>query len=858
MPRRRTVSLTLTTALAVGALGGTPVAQAYQPAQAQVVATAPAAGTPSVLDGTIEDLAQVGGLVVAGGTFTSTVSEDTGATVATPYAMAFDPATGKVSTTFRPAVDGRVEVVRPGPVAGTVYLGGAFKAPARGLVLVNVSDGSLVPGFAPSLPGIVKTLARVGDRLFVGGTFTTTLGATTRTGLATINATSGALDPFLTSSVAQNHNWTPTSPDTWAKAPVGVTDLDITPDGRSMVAIGNFKKVDGRDLDQMAMWDLSGSQAVLRDWRTTRLVDACFYTRSDSWVRDVDFSPDGRYFVLATVGGYSATGLCDTASRWETAASGQSVQPTWVAYTGGDSVMSIAATGPAVYAGGHQRWFNNPTLKDRAGAGAVPRPGVAALDPTTGLPLAWNPGRHPRGVGVSALMATSTGLWMGGDTETLGTGATEVTRKRLAFFPLAGGTTPSRTVPTLPGGVYSGPVPPAPTTTSVLHRVNAGGPAVMAMDRGPEWGADQGPTSAYRVDSGSTVSPTTPYSVPLAKVDSTVPLSTTPLSVFADERVDLGAKGDLKEVQWRLPVPAGKAVTVRLYFASRSAAHAAAGKRVFDVRLDGVLKADDVDVHAAVGGQTGTMRSYPITSDGSVDVQLTHEVDHPAISAIEVVATGVAATPLPSGKVVGRTFNGTTAGAAIATTSTIDANGVRGAVVIGGHVFYGKADGNLYRRTLSGQTWGAATLVDPYNDPVWSPLATGSHDKVTGADILYRGVRTTFQDDLRNVTSMFFDPATGRLYYTLYKQTGLYYRLFSPDSGTVHAQRVTVPGVVLPSDLIGAFLDRGSLYYSRSSVATLTKVGFTGSALTGTPVSIAAPPSGDWRSRTLFLGPTPS
>ena len=852
MPRRRTVSLAVTAALALGALGGVPTASATQPAQSQVVATAPAAGTPSVLDGTIEDLAQVGGLMVAGGTFTSTVSEDTGATVATPYAMAFDPATGDVSTTFRPAVDGRVEVVRPGPVPGTVYLGGAFK---QRLVLVHVSDGSPVAGFTPpALTGVVKALARVGDRLYVGGTFT----VEGRTGLLTLGAATGAADPFLASSVQQNHNWTEGSTG-YAKAPVGVTDLDVSPDGRTLVAVGNFEIVDGQLRDQMAVWDLSGTQAALRlDWRTTRLGDACNYPKYDSWVRDVDFSPRGDYFVLATVGGYSATGLCDTASRWETADSGQSVQPTWVAYSGGDSVMSIAATGTAVYAGGHQRWFNNQSGRNVAGPGAVPRPGVAALDPLTGLPLAWNPGRHPRGVGVSALVATSTGLWMGSDTETLGTGATAVTRKRLAFFPLAGGTTPARTVPVLPGGVDAGPVPPAPTTTSVLHRVNAGGPAVMAMDRGPEWAADQGATSAYRADSGSTVAPTTPYTVPLAKVDSTVPTSTTPLSVFADERVDLGAKGDLKEVQWRLPVPAGKAVTVRLYFASRSPAHAAPGTRVFDVLVDGVVKADGLDVHAAAGAQTGTMRSYPVTSDGSVDVQLTHEVDHPAVSAIEVVATGAAATPLPSGKVVARTFNGTTAGTATATTSTIDANGVRGAVVIGGHVFYGKADGNLYRRTLSGSTWGAATLVDPYNDPVWSPLSTGSHDKVTGADVLYRGVRTTFQDDLRNVTSMFYDPATSRLYYTLYKQTGLYYRLFSPDSGTVRAQRVTVPGVVLPSDLIGAFLDRGSLYYSRSSLATLTKVGFTGSALTGTPVSIAAPPYGDWRSRTLFLGPAPS
>lgn len=864
MPFHRTVAVLTATAMSTGALAAAaPAAFAVQARHSSTVSTVPATGTPQVENGTINDIVQIGSTVVVGGSFTSVVSEDTGATVDTRYAMAFDAATGAVHSAFRPRLDdgGTVNVVRPGPVNGTVYLGGDFDSvdgvAAKGLALVSLADGSLVPGFTPSLVGgNVNALERVGSRLYVGGTFSK-VGSTSRVGIATLSATTGALDPFLGSSVAVNHNWTPTSPPEYTRGAVGVTDLDITPDGNKLVAIGNFKQVDGRSLDQIAMWDLSGSAAVLRDWRTTRLADACRVKKYDSWVRDVDFSPDGSYFVLVTVGGYDPASLCDTATRWETSATGQDVRPTWIASSGGDSLMSTAITGAAVYVGGHQRWLNNATAKDRPGGGAIPRPGVVALDPVTGLPLAWNPGRHPRGVGTAALYATPEGLWMGSDTETIGVGTTRTTRKRLVFFPVAGGTLRGTSVPTLPGGVYSGPPVPATSSSAVLHRINAGGPALLPIDGGPEWAADLATTSPYRADSESNLAPSTPYTLPIPKLDSTVPLSTTPAAVFADHRQDLGNKGDGKEVLWRLPVTKGTSVAVRLFFATRSSSYAVTGKRVFDIRIDSVLKADNFDIYQAAGDQTGTMRSYTVTSDGTIDVQLTHEVSHPVVAAIEVVVSGATTPSVPYGQLSGRSFDGTTAGGSMSTTSTVDANGVRGAVMIGGSLFYGKANGHLYRREVSGGTWSSPARVDPYNDPTWSDVDTGSNTS-SGADILYRGTRPTFYDDLTNITSMLYDPRTSRLYYTMHKQSTLFYRPFSPDSGAVHHDRSTVPGVVLPTDLVGAFVDRGSLYYARSSTSSLTKVGFTWTALTGTPVSIPAPSGGDWRSRALFIGPEPS
>jgi hypothetical protein len=122
--------------------------------------------------------------------------------------------------------------------------------------------------------------------------------------------------------------------------------------------------------------------------------------------------------------------VCDAAARFETNVLSPS-QPTWINYTGGDTLHSVVATGAAVYVQGHSRWLDNPFGRDSAGQGAVERPGGGAINPTTGLALPWNPGMANT-VGGYDFLATADGLWIGRDGNRIG----NEYHRGLAFMPL--------------------------------------------------------------------------------------------------------------------------------------------------------------------------------------------------------------------------------------------------------------------------------------------------------------------------------------------------------------------------------------------------------------------------------------
>ena len=79
-------------ALALGLVPTT--ASGQQPAQDVVVSANPADWTPQVLDGRVNAMVQIGGTVIAGGTFTQIADAGSNRTINQSYLFAFDATSG--------------------------------------------------------------------------------------------------------------------------------------------------------------------------------------------------------------------------------------------------------------------------------------------------------------------------------------------------------------------------------------------------------------------------------------------------------------------------------------------------------------------------------------------------------------------------------------------------------------------------------------------------------------------------------------------------------------------------------------------------------------------------------------------
>lgn len=425
--------------LAVGLLAAPARAADLTPVTSTLTSANPADNIPHAQDGDTKAFAEIGGTVYVGGSFTSVKAAGDASWTARDYLFAYDRSTGALKADFTPVLDGAVHALAASP-DGKLIVGGAFKnvngVSRKNLVELDPTTGATVTSWAGrSDGGLVRRTIVVGNHLYIAGAFHWVNG-TQHSLLARLNASTGAIDPSfqIDASVPRA-----SSELVWG--------LAVSPDNKTLVAVGNFTQVNGEARNQVVVVDLDGTPAVA-NWSTQRYVAPCYSGSFPFYARDVDFSDDGTYFVVIADGGRGAGAYCDAIARFETADRGTGIDATWVNYTGTDSVTSVEVADNVVYVGGHFRWLNNANGNDSAGAGAINRFGLGALDPINGLPLVWNPGRSGAPAGTTTwgpimweLWRGSTGLYAGFDSDGVG----NEYHGRLGLFPLAGGRTVAAT-----------------------------------------------------------------------------------------------------------------------------------------------------------------------------------------------------------------------------------------------------------------------------------------------------------------------------------------------------------------------------------------------------------------------------
>lgn len=820
MNRRLILLLAAVLAITLPQFVSVPSAEAGEQEHTRIVSATPVNTTPHVLDGTVFSIAEVGDFIVLGGSFTQVRAASGGQVLTRNRIVAFNKTTGAISQAFAPSFNSTVRSVVAAADGQSVYVGGQFGtmsgASVPKVVRLNMTNGQRVAAFNPqSIDAVVHDMKLTGNKLFIGGEFTR-IGNQDRVALAELNPATGALRPNTNVVFAGTHRGGSTF----------VHKFDVSPDGTRLVATGNFTTMDGLDRVQVGVIDVSGAQAAVTSWQTDRWKPMC-YSSFAYYLNDLDYSPDGSYFVLGSMGGFGSgpPTLCDTISRWDASVNSPQANPEWVDYTGGDSVYALESTGDTVYFGGHMRWVNNPFRADAAGQGAVGREGIGALSASNGMPNGWNPGRD-RGRGVFDMLATSQGLWVGSDTDRI---ARYLYRGRIAMFPIGSGSDiPTATPPSLPVDVLQAGSSSVVPDARYLYRVNAAGSTIPSIDGGMDWlGDGTPPASTYRTQDNNVAS----YDS-VGSLHSSVPAS-TPRDVFSAERWD-PAGGN--EMEWAFPVPSGKNVQVRLYLANRYDGTSSPGQRVFTIQVEGQNTFPSVDLSAVPGHNTGYMLSSNLVSDGVVNVRFVHGVENPLVNAIEIVDLDAAAPdPGSANQATELYFNGTLAGSKGATTVTGDIawGEVRGGFATPTSMYLAMSNGSFERRAFNGQALGAANALDLYG-------------------------LTNFSSEMQSMTGMFF--WNNRIYFTLAGQNALYMRYFDLDSSIVGAQRFTVATSVSGfswADVRGMFFSDGTLYVARPT-GTLSAIQWNSASMDGGAsgsLSVVSGPDLDgvnWTSRALI------
>ncbi|HCB04112.1 MAG TPA: hypothetical protein DEQ43_07675 [Nocardioides bacterium] len=427
---RSTVDVTVGTS---GGEGDQPV-----PGHTHLVPNKPRNNTPRISNGEIWDIEVVPQLnrVFIAGSFTSI--QNTAAGNTTNYNQAnlasYNLTTGLVDATFRPRFDGGVAAVEASPDGTKLFVGGTFNtvngASARKVASLDLTSGAPLStfGFTRTTNNQVQSLAATNSTLYVGGRYTRINGVL-KTGLAAVNAASGAVDTTFSNDLAGGIG---------VNGQLGVPQLKLTHDNSKLIVVHTGRQIAGQDRLGVGLIDTATKQ--LLPFRT-RLWDLNL-SRVGGVTRIccADIAPDDSYFVVTSGSGGDAPPISDTVVAYPinaTSIQDDDVQALWISRHF-DSIYSVAITENAVYVGGHFQFIESPTSctaepcypglenvgygtgQGLAGYGlgdaVVRRDHIAALNTADGRAIEWNPtGGSNSFEGNKAMEATARGLFIGGD-----------------------------------------------------------------------------------------------------------------------------------------------------------------------------------------------------------------------------------------------------------------------------------------------------------------------------------------------------------------------------------------------------------------------------------------------------------
>ena len=226
-------------------------------------------------------MAQSGGVAYVGGEFTAITDGVT--TLSRQHVVAVSEANGQPVAGFVADTDGAVDALAV--VGNRLYLGGSFTTvngfARKNLARVDLVSGALDTAFSLDANNIVYDLWLNGTRLYLSGDFTT-LGGTARSKVAALDTVTGGLVGGFKPTVDRRASSVATSPD-----------------GSTVYLGGRFTTVDNQGVSNLAALAANDGSLLPQRFADVQAPDPA-NTTSD--ILDLDVSPDGAS-VFVGIGG---------------------------------------------------------------------------------------------------------------------------------------------------------------------------------------------------------------------------------------------------------------------------------------------------------------------------------------------------------------------------------------------------------------------------------------------------------------------------------------------------------------------------------------------------------------------------